>query len=77
MAEINSPEVTEQGTEFISYFIISKAGGLEMFFSKKKKQIKDLFIESFQMIFYPTEILYIKKKGEREKEIWQQLNGTC
>lgn len=37
MAEINSPEVTEQGTEFISYFIISKAGGLEMFFSKKKK----------------------------------------
>lgn len=29
------------------------------------------------MIFYPTEILYIKKKGEREKEIWQQLNGTC
>lgn len=45
MAEINSPEVTEQGTEFISYLIISKAGGLEMFFLKKKTNQRSFYRE--------------------------------
>lgn len=75
MAEINSPEVTEQSTEFISYFIISKAGGLEI--KKKKKQlIKDLFIQSFQMIFYRTESLYGKRERERDLVTikWHLLN---
>lgn len=43
---------------------------------KKKKLIKDLFIQSFQMIFYRTESLYGKRERERDLVTikWHLLN---